>query len=67
MRIFLLKLDDGNDEPQQVQFDSLDTGAIFTLLERKKSVNEATLWEGDRQVAKIVRSENDYWQISREA
>ena len=67
MRTFLLKLEKAGGDARHIQFDSLDTGAVFTLLEREKAVNEATLWEGDRKVATIVRSENDYWQISRQA
>ena len=63
MRTFTLLLEDG-DNPRKIEFSGYDTSGAFGLLEREKSARKATLWEDDTRLGTIVRTEDEFWQIS---
>ena len=63
MRTFTLLLE-CEENPRKIEFRGYDTSGAFALLEREKTARKATLWESDKRLGTIIRTEGDFWQIS---
>lgn len=65
MASFTLTLDDdGLGEPKRIEFNASDPGQAFLILEREASGRMAILWEGQRRLGTLERTEAGVWQLA---
>jgi hypothetical protein len=65
MRSFTLTLiDAGTTEPKRIDFRAYDPVRAFDILEAESVGQAAILWEGEKRVATLRRTNAGAWQLS---
>lgn len=65
MPLFALTLDaDMHGESKRIEFTAEDPCLAFHILERETAGREAVLWQGDRRLAMLQRTEAGVWRLA---
>ena len=65
MRSFTITFDgEGPDESKRIEFDAYDPVSAFSILEREAAGRKAILWEGDKRLGTLMRTNIGGWQLS---
>jgi hypothetical protein len=65
MRSFTLIFDpDEFGYQKRIEFDGPDPAHVFPLLEREEIGRLATIWEGEKRLASVRRTQSGAWHIN---
>ena len=65
MPFFAMTLDDdGQGEPKRIEFTADDPHRAFFILEKEKTGRKAILWQDEKRLGALQRTENGVWQIA---
>jgi len=64
MRIFTLLFEDDGHESRRIEFTGYEPSEALMVLKHERAARRATLWESDRRLGTIMRSDSGFWQIS---